>query len=147
MTTPVTTSQPTTSTQTSAVTVPTQCYNCRTAATPLWRKDDKGKTVCNTYVSSFPLSARKYLTLPSIPRRANGVEETPSASPGASRRTSPVTDGISNRQPTPSPDSTTQMSYAYDEAGTSGSFGRRSPVLPKQLLIRWVQHIPWSLSP
>ncbi|KAJ3782522.1 hypothetical protein GGU10DRAFT_275361, partial [Lentinula aff. detonsa] len=25
----------------------TQCYNCHTTATPLWRKDDEGKTVCN----------------------------------------------------------------------------------------------------
>ena len=24
-----------------------QCYNCHTTATPLWRKDDEGKTVCN----------------------------------------------------------------------------------------------------
>ena len=26
---------------------PAQCYNCHTTATPLWRKDDEGKTVCN----------------------------------------------------------------------------------------------------
>ncbi|KAJ7586406.1 hypothetical protein C8J56DRAFT_732203, partial [Mycena floridula] len=25
-----------------------QCYNCHTMMTPLWRKDDEGKTVCNT---------------------------------------------------------------------------------------------------
>jgi GATA-binding protein len=24
-----------------------QCYNCHTTTTPLWRKDDEGKTVCN----------------------------------------------------------------------------------------------------
>ena len=24
-----------------------QCYNCHTTATPLWRKDEEGKTVCN----------------------------------------------------------------------------------------------------
>ncbi|KAJ7854808.1 hypothetical protein B0H14DRAFT_2218054, partial [Mycena olivaceomarginata] len=24
-----------------------QCYNCHTAATPQWRKDDEGKTVGN----------------------------------------------------------------------------------------------------
>jgi len=27
--------------------VTAQCYNCHTTATPLWRKDDEGKTVCN----------------------------------------------------------------------------------------------------
>ncbi|CAK5276797.1 unnamed protein product [Mycena citricolor] len=29
------------------VDVVAQCYNCHTTATPLWRKDDEGKTVCN----------------------------------------------------------------------------------------------------
>ncbi|KAJ3872815.1 hypothetical protein F5879DRAFT_808419, partial [Lentinula edodes] len=29
------------------VEVMAQCYNCHTTATPLWRKDDEGKTVCN----------------------------------------------------------------------------------------------------
>jgi hypothetical protein len=29
------------------VDVMAQCYNCHTTATPLWRKDDEGKTVCN----------------------------------------------------------------------------------------------------
>ncbi|KAF8154258.1 hypothetical protein B0H34DRAFT_721157 [Crassisporium funariophilum] len=28
-------------------TVAAQCFNCHTTATPLWRKDDEGKTVCN----------------------------------------------------------------------------------------------------
>ncbi|KZV78984.1 hypothetical protein EXIGLDRAFT_707952 [Exidia glandulosa HHB12029] len=26
---------------------PVSCYNCHTTTTPLWRKDDEGKTVCN----------------------------------------------------------------------------------------------------
>ncbi|KAH7097172.1 hypothetical protein BKA62DRAFT_607409, partial [Auriculariales sp. MPI-PUGE-AT-0066] len=26
---------------------PTSCANCKTTTTPLWRKDDKGETVCN----------------------------------------------------------------------------------------------------
>ena len=33
-----------------AVDVMAQCYNCHTTATPLWRKDDEGKTVCNACV-------------------------------------------------------------------------------------------------
>jgi hypothetical protein len=32
---------------TSPVAQTAQCYNCHTTATPLWRKDDEGKTVCN----------------------------------------------------------------------------------------------------
>lgn len=34
-------------TQLSGVVGTAQCYNCHTTATPLWRKDDEGKTVCN----------------------------------------------------------------------------------------------------
>ncbi|KIK32163.1 hypothetical protein CY34DRAFT_102132, partial [Suillus luteus UH-Slu-Lm8-n1] len=32
-----------------------QCYNCHTTATPLWRKDEEGKTVCNASVLLSPL--------------------------------------------------------------------------------------------
>ncbi|KAH9969246.1 hypothetical protein BGW80DRAFT_1526531 [Lactifluus volemus] len=51
-----------------------QCYNCHTTATPLWRKDDEGKTVCDGFElhgSARPISIKS---------------DTPSASPCASRR-------------------------------------------------------------
>jgi len=44
-------------------------------------------------------------------RGGNGPEDTPSASPGVSRRASPVRDA----SPTLVPDSTTQVSYDYSE--------------------------------
>ncbi|CAL1698472.1 unnamed protein product [Somion occarium] len=95
-----------------------QCYNCHTTATPLWRKDDEGKTVCNACGLYFKLhgSARPISMKSDVirkrarhdARRAAGgtVSETPSASPGASRRASPSAD-----TPTLAPDSTTQLSY------------------------------------
>ncbi|KAI0920736.1 hypothetical protein AcV5_010406 [Taiwanofungus camphoratus] len=95
-----------------------QCYNCHTTATPLWRKDDEGKTVCNAcglyyklHGSARPISMKSDV----IRKRARhdarrvgaGVSETPSASPGASRRASPSMDATAT--PTLAPDSTTQM--------------------------------------
>ncbi|KAG1727258.1 uncharacterized protein EDB91DRAFT_1350335 [Suillus paluster] len=32
-----------------------QCYNCHTTTTPLWRKDDEGKTVCNACCPYYKL--------------------------------------------------------------------------------------------
>ncbi|OCH87687.1 hypothetical protein OBBRIDRAFT_136546 [Obba rivulosa] len=95
-----------------------QCYNCHTTATPLWRKDDEGKTVCNACGLYYKLhGAARPISMKSdvIRKRARhdarrvgpGVSETPSASPGASRRASPSADPT----PTLAPDSTTQMPY------------------------------------
>ncbi|KAJ8516200.1 hypothetical protein ONZ45_g6468 [Pleurotus djamor] len=70
-----------------------QCYNCHTTATPLWRKDDEGKTVCNAcglyyklHGSARPISMKSDVirkrSRHDARRAANGVSETPSASPG-----------------------------------------------------------------
>ncbi|KAH9476806.1 GATA-binding factor 1-A [Psilocybe cubensis] len=107
-----------------AVDVMAQCYNCHTTATPLWRKDDEGKTVCNAcglyyklHGSARPISMKSDVirkrSRHDARRSGNGTEDTPSASPGVSRRTSPVRDG----SPTLAPDSTTQMTYEYTDDG------------------------------
>ncbi|KAL4077368.1 hypothetical protein J3A83DRAFT_4388805 [Scleroderma citrinum] len=99
-----------------------QCYNCHTTATPLWRKDDEGKTVCNACGLYYKLhgSARPISMKSDVIRkrsrhdsRRSGPEssDTPSASPGASRRPSPNAE----RSPTLAPDSTTQPTYEFPE--------------------------------
>ncbi|KAF8622806.1 hypothetical protein AX15_006733 [Amanita polypyramis BW_CC] len=103
------------------VDVMAQCYNCHTTATPLWRKDDEGKTVCNAcglyyklHGSARPISMKSDVIRKRSrhdARRGNNTSETPSASPGVSRRTSPVRDP----SPTLAPDSTTQLSFDYHE--------------------------------
>ncbi|KAF9480649.1 hypothetical protein BDN70DRAFT_601391 [Pholiota conissans] len=101
--------------------VAAQCYNCHTTATPLWRKDDEGKTVCNAcglyyklHGSARPISMKSDVIRKRSrhdARRAGVPEDTPSASPGVSRRTSPVRDA----SPTLAPDSTTTMSYEFND--------------------------------
>ncbi|KAH7882009.1 hypothetical protein F5I97DRAFT_382589 [Phlebopus sp. FC_14] len=103
-----------------------QCYNCHTTATPLWRKDDEGKTVCNACGLYYKLhgSARPISMKSDVIRKRSRHDarragpdssETPSASPGASRRASP------ERSPTLAPDSTTQPTYEYPEEPTTQS--------------------------
>jgi len=99
-----------------------QCYNCHTTATPLWRKDDEGKTVCNACGLYYKLhgSARPISMKSDVIRKrsrhdarriGNGPADTPTASPGVSRRASPARDA----SPTLAPDSTTQMTYDYSD--------------------------------
>ncbi|KAF7373864.1 hypothetical protein MSAN_00598400 [Mycena sanguinolenta] len=111
-----------------AVDVLAQCYNCHTTATPLWRKDDEGKTVCNACGLYYKLhgSARPISMKSDIIRKRSrhdarrggasaSVSETPTASPGVSRRASPAPNGPASSasttagraSPTLAPDSTT----------------------------------------
>ncbi|KAF7343920.1 hypothetical protein MVEN_01680700 [Mycena venus] len=110
-----------------AVDVMAQCYNCHTTATPLWRKDDEGKTVCNAYLhgSARPISMKSDVIRKRSRHDARrggasaSVSETPTASPGVSRRASPAPNGPASSasasagraSPTLAPDSTTAHSY------------------------------------
>ncbi|KAG1760619.1 hypothetical protein EDD22DRAFT_900313 [Suillus occidentalis] len=77
-----------------------QCYNCHTTATPLWRKDEEGKTVCNASRSS--LTDPPTSNTPGTPSETPSQTQTPSGSPGVSRRPTP------SPSPILAPDSTTQ---------------------------------------
>ncbi|KAE9401777.1 hypothetical protein BT96DRAFT_593949 [Gymnopus androsaceus JB14] len=106
-----------------SVEVMAQCYNCHTTATPLWRKDDEGKTVCNACGLYYKLhgSARPISMKSDVIRKRSrhdarratngGVAETPCASPGVSRRTSPSRES----SPTLAPDSSTAAPSASQQ--------------------------------
>ncbi|KAI6098888.1 hypothetical protein EDD16DRAFT_1498104 [Pisolithus croceorrhizus] len=105
----------------------TQCYNCHTTATPLWRKDDEGKTVCNACGLYYKLhgSARPISMKSDVIRKRSRHD---------ARRASPSVDtldvseltggsglgglggGAGDRSPTLAPDSTTQpAAYEFGE--------------------------------
>ncbi|OJT11305.1 GATA-binding factor 1-B [Trametes pubescens] len=122
-----------------------QCYNCHTTATPLWRKDDEGKTVCNAcglyyklHGSARPISMKSDVIRKrarhDARRAGNSVSETPSASPGASRRASPNAEST----PTLAPDSSTatQNGYGNDghHNGHNGSNTEYRPSLQSELM-------------
>ncbi|OAX38290.1 hypothetical protein K503DRAFT_170783 [Rhizopogon vinicolor AM-OR11-026] len=123
-----------------------QCYNCHTTATPLWRKDDEGKTVCNAcglyyklHGSARPISMKSDIirkrsrhdaraprtslteatsasNTPGTPSEPPSQTQTPSASPSVSRRPTP------SPSPILAPDSTTQP-VASHGIGVSVSAG------------------------
>ncbi|KAJ7224567.1 hypothetical protein GGX14DRAFT_350375 [Mycena pura] len=137
------------------VDVMAQCYNCHTTATPLWRKDDEGKTVCNACGLYYKLhgSARPISMKSDVIRKRSrhdarrggasvSVSETPTASPGVSRRASPApgapgsSPSAGSTSPILAPDSTTN-SMAFDATASELSsalgpsqkpgFGNRYP--------------------
>ncbi|KAJ7748104.1 hypothetical protein B0H16DRAFT_1554026, partial [Mycena metata] len=132
-----------------------QCYNCHTTATPLWRKDDEGKTVCNACGLYYKLhgSARPISMKSDVIRKRSrhdarrggasaSVSETPTASPGVSRRASPSPNDPANnansssasagrRSPTLAPDSTTAYDSPPSELSSALGIGLGGGIGPK----------------
>ncbi|KAI6042308.1 hypothetical protein EDC04DRAFT_2866798 [Pisolithus marmoratus] len=113
-----------------------QCYNCHTTATPLWRKDDEGKTVCNAY--KLHGSARPISMKSDVIRKRSRHDASAAAAAAAARRSVADTHtsqasyinlnsssglgglggGAGDRSPTLAPDSTTQpAAYEFGEDG------------------------------
>ncbi|KAJ7092357.1 hypothetical protein B0H15DRAFT_777423 [Mycena belliarum] len=130
-----------------AMDVMAQCYNCHTTATPLWRKDDEGKTVCNACGLYYKLhgSARPISMKSDVIRKrsrhdarrggASVSVETPTASPGVSRRASPAPGGhhssasasTGRASPTLAPDSTTTTHTYETPSELASALGTSKP--------------------
>ncbi|KIO03738.1 hypothetical protein M404DRAFT_616812 [Pisolithus tinctorius Marx 270] len=72
-----------------------QCYNCHTTATPLWRKDDEGKTVCNACGLYYKLhgSARPISMKSDVIRKRSRHDASAAAAAAAARRSVADTHG------------------------------------------------------
>ncbi|KAK7442013.1 GATA type transcriptional activator [Stygiomarasmius scandens] len=95
-----------------AADVMAQCYNCHMTATPLWRKDDEGKMICNAYGHS---SARPISMKSAVIRKRSRHDSRQGGTffgrntlcqSGVSRQASPARD----TSPTLAPDSSTSPS-------------------------------------
>lgn len=120
--------------ETEMVGEPVQCHNCATMATPLWRKDDEGNTLCNACGLYLKLhGTRRPLSMKSdvIRKRSRHETEkrtsvssiitvmTPSSNPQNSRRNSP----------TPPPSAGSSSSGPEQYVGGSSSASGVDPML------------------
>ncbi|KAG2086086.1 uncharacterized protein F5147DRAFT_588699 [Suillus discolor] len=143
-----------------------QCYNCHTTATPLWRKDDEGKTVCNAcglyyklHGSARPISMKSdiirkrsrhdcspqaLLTRLALPSETPSQTQTPSASPGVSRRPTPSPSPILAARQYHSTCSSELMGALGDTYAVYNPFP--GPYHPDYLSQNWVPPMPASIS-
>ncbi|KAF8172364.1 hypothetical protein K438DRAFT_1612025 [Mycena galopus ATCC 62051] len=86
-----------------------QCYNCHTTATPLWRKDDEGNTVCSACGLYYKLHAPhldverhgpQALPPATMPTAAAPPRRSPPA-PASAAALSPAPNGPASSPPLP----------------------------------------------